>query len=219
MEGGVTEGRIAVVSIVDQVYESLRERIVRGELPSDGRLRQEALAADLGVSRTPLREALRRLASEGLIELEPNRGARVITPTNADLLAAYEARLVLEPAAASLAAQRADPAAIEAMRSAIASHRRARSPGALFEANRAFHLALVATTGNEHLERFAELLWATRIGALIYARQDETPEQVRRDADEHEQIADAIAARDATAAEAITRSHIAGALEAFAARG
>ena len=83
---------IVVSSVVDRVYEELRERIASGALPRGSRLRQEALAAELGVSRTPLREALRRLASEGVVVLEPNRGARVADLSRDDMLAAYEAR-------------------------------------------------------------------------------------------------------------------------------
>ena len=97
---GMGDGRIEVVSIVDRVYESVRTRILDGSLERGARLRQEALAAELGVSRTPLREALRRLASEGLVELEPNRGARIPDLSRADMLSAYEARLALEPGAA-----------------------------------------------------------------------------------------------------------------------
>jgi DNA-binding GntR family transcriptional regulator len=66
----VQDGRIEVVSIVDRVYDALRARILDGTVPPGSRLRQEQLADELGVSRTPLREAFRRLASEGLDERE-----------------------------------------------------------------------------------------------------------------------------------------------------
>ena len=115
------DGRIEVVSIVDRVYESVRSRILDGSLERGARLRQEALAAELGVSRTPLREALRRLASEGLVELEPNRGARIPDLSRADMLSAYEARLAIEPGAARLAAASRDRDALERMRAAIAA--------------------------------------------------------------------------------------------------
>jgi DNA-binding GntR family transcriptional regulator len=209
---------IEVTSIVDRVYEELRERIASGALPRGARLRQEALAADLGVSRTPLREALRRLASEGVVVLEPNRGARVADVSLDDMMAAYEARLLLEPGAARLAAERRERASLAQMRAAIADHRRARSRPALFAANRAFHLALVEAAGNEHLLRFAEVLWVARIGAAIYEQQDETRAEVAADADDHERIADAIEAGEGGAAEALTRDHIARAVQTFAER-
>lgn len=211
----MADGRIEVVSIVDRVYESVRTRILDGSLERGARLRQEALAAELGVSRTPLREALRRLASEGLVELEPNRGARIPDLSRADMLTAYEARLAIEPGAARLAAAVRDPVALERMRAAIARHRRATSNVALFEANRAFHLALVDGACNEHLSRVAGMLWASRIGAVIYATQDETPEQVAADADDHDGIVTAVAAGDADLAERLVREHVGGALEGF----
>ncbi len=213
------DGRIEVVSIVDRVYDALRARILDGSVAPGARLRQEALADELGVSRTPLREALRRLASEGLVELEANRGARVPALTRADLMAAYDARLAIEPGAARLAAVVRDEAALRRMDGAIAAHRRASGSAALFEANRAFHLALVAAAANEHLSRLAEFLWAARIGALIYGRQDETAAEVAADADEHAAIAAAVAAADADEAERLVREHVARARGLFAVRG
>jgi len=68
---------LQIQSVVDQVYDAVRARILSGDLPRGSRLRQAALADELGVSRTPLREALRRLATEGLVEFEANRGATV----------------------------------------------------------------------------------------------------------------------------------------------
>src|SRR5918911_3294911 len=99
--------RLQVASVVDQVYMAIRERISDGTLPRGGRLHQEDLATELGVSRTPVREALRRLAAEGLVEMHTNRGARVADLDRAAMRAAYEARLVIEPGAARLAAERA----------------------------------------------------------------------------------------------------------------
>ena len=71
-----------VQSVADQVYEVLRERIASGEIERGSRLHQEDLATEFGVSRTPVREALRRLAAEGLVDLFANRGARVATATD-----------------------------------------------------------------------------------------------------------------------------------------
>jgi DNA-binding GntR family transcriptional regulator len=78
-----------IESVVDRVYSVLRDQIVAGQLPRGTRLRQEALAVELGVSRTPLREALRRLAAEGLVEFNPNRGAQVADLRAEDVLASY----------------------------------------------------------------------------------------------------------------------------------
>ena len=148
----------------------LRERIASGEIERGSRMHQEDLAKEFGVSRTPVREALRRLAAEGLVDLFANRGARVATATDEQLRSSYETRLVVEPgrgADRGRARRSAEPMAL--MRAAIADEERAgRSPGKHFKANRAFHLALVKATGNPQLVQFMEHVWIGRIGATLY---------------------------------------------------
>src|SRR4051812_1491780 len=98
--------QLNVTSVVDQAYIAIRDRIDDGRLARGSRLHQEDLAAELGVSRTPVREALRRLAAEGRVEMLTNRGARVADIALGAMPEPYEARLVLEPGAAALAARR-----------------------------------------------------------------------------------------------------------------
>jgi DNA-binding GntR family transcriptional regulator len=201
---------LEIQSVVDQVYRAVRGAIVAGELPRGARLRQAQLASQLGVSRTPLREALRRLATEGLVVLEANRGATVATHDLADMRDAWLARLALEPGAAQLAAERGTAAALGDMMRAIAAQRtHADDPDRSFEANREFHLALVAAAGNPHLTRFAEMLWVPRIGIFIYRTQVDDGERVLGWADEHERILEAVSAGDAERADRLTREHIA----------
>lgn len=203
-------GQLRIKSVVDQVHAELLERIVAGELRPGARLRQEALAEQLGVSRTPLREALARLVSEGLIEFVPNRGATVARRDFSDMEHAWRARLVIEPGAARLAAERQEPLAIESMRETVLRQRSvADDVTASFALNREFHLALVAAAGNAHLSQFAELLWLSRIGVPIFARQARDRVQVLAWADEHEAIAEAVAAGSAARAQRLTRDHIA----------
>jgi DNA-binding GntR family transcriptional regulator len=190
------------------VYAALRERILAGDVPHHARLHQEQLSEELGVSRTPLREALGRLAADGLVEMLPQRGARVADIGPADMEAAYAARLVIEPAAAAQAAKRRPEAEIEAMRRAIADHRASADVHAAFAANRAFHMAVVRASENPFLVRFAEQLWVTRLGLRVYEQQREPPEFIAADADWHERIADTIEAGDARAAEREMRRHI-----------
>jgi DNA-binding GntR family transcriptional regulator len=128
--------------------------------------------------------------------------------------AAYEARLVIEPGAARLAATAKPPAALGRMRAALSGQRRAipdvrRS----FEANREFHIALVQASGNGFLLQFVQRLWVARIGEVIYERQSETPERMRLDAEEHEQILGAIEAGNARRAESLTRRHLTEAMQ------
>src|SRR3569623_1827138 len=112
------ESSFEVQSVADQVYAVLRARIAGGDIERGSRLHQEDLASEFGVSRTPVREALRRLADEGLVGLFANRGARGATATDEQLRSSYETRLVVEPGAARVAAERRLPEAIAAMKAA-----------------------------------------------------------------------------------------------------
>src|SRR5262249_46837699 len=112
--------RLNIASVVDQVYAAIRERITNGSLPRGGRVHQEDLALELGVARTRVRGALRRLAAEGLVEMRTNRGARVADVDQGGMRGAYEARLVVEPGAARLAAAHRLPEPLARMRAAVA---------------------------------------------------------------------------------------------------
>ena len=186
----------------------LRERIAGGEIERGSRLHQEDLAAEFGVSRTPVREALRRLAAEGLVDLFANRGARVATATDEQLRSSYETRLVVEPGAARLAAERRLPAPLKAMQAAMRSEERAgRSAAKHFKANRDFHLALVEGTGNPQLVQFMEHVWIGRIGAALYETRLD-PAGLQADHGAHAAIANAIEAGDGDEAERLTRGHL-----------
>lgn len=213
MASNSNSGGLEIQSVADQVYEILRERIASGELARGSRLHQADLAVEFGVSRTPVREALRRLAAEGLVDLFANRGARVATATPEQLRLSYEARLVIEPGAARMAAQRQLEEAITRMRAAIAEEARAGyEPARRFKANREFHLGLVEGTGNPELVRFMEHIWIGRIGAQLYERQLD-PEGLDHDHEAHLGIADAIENGLADEAERLVRGHIERAME------
>ena len=211
----MAKGRVDVSSVPDRVYAILRERILAGELEPESRLHQEGISAELGVSRTPVREAIARLAAEGLVELLANRGARVAAVRPGDMEAAYVARLGIEPLAARLAAARRDPGELTKLRKTLTPARR--GPKAAYAASRAFHRELALASGNRFLVEFAETLWAGRLGLHVYAQQM-TPEQFAKDASEHERILDAIEAGDEDTAERLTREHITHALDLLAGR-
>jgi DNA-binding GntR family transcriptional regulator len=202
---------LQIESVVDRVYAVLRRRIVEGELRRGARLRQEALAEELGVSRTPLREALRRLAAEGLVEFHPNRGAQVPELTLESVRAAYEARLIVEPGAARVSAARRPAEQLAAMRAAVDLQRGAAGLEA-YGASRAFHLALVRASENEYLIRLAEALWGPGLAQAIYEQHRDAQERLVTDVAEHERILAAVEAGDGDLAEALTRHHIAGAI-------
>ena len=206
----VSSGPLEIQSVVDQVYAVVRARILSGELPGGSRLPQTTLAEELGVSRTPLREALRRLSTEGLVVLEANRGATVAQHELSDMLHAWRARLTLEPASARLAAEVRVPAALERMRRAVSQQRRvADDVSESFAVNREFHLALVAAAGNPHLEQFSRMLWMTRIGVPIFAGQAAGhADDVLAWAHQHEAILRAVESGRGPTAERLTRAHV-----------
>jgi DNA-binding GntR family transcriptional regulator len=206
------EQPLEIVSIANRVYVVLQERILKGQLEAGSRIHQENVSEELGVSRTPVREALARLAADGLVELLPNRGARVAEVTLEDMRTSYEARLAVEPLAARFAAERHKPDDIKRMKSAITEQRRARSARADYTAVHDFHLAVVEAAGNPLLSRFAASLWAGRIGLHVFLRQaDQT--DLAADVDEHEQILEAVEGGDADGAERLMHEHIAVSLE------
>jgi DNA-binding GntR family transcriptional regulator len=204
---------LEIESLADRVYRRIRTLILTGELAPGEPLRQEALAEGLGTSRTPLREALNRLASEGLIEFRPHRSAVVASFTERDIETDYEARGLVEPTAARLAAERAPRETAAELETALAAQRAAGPDlDRQFEANRSFHVALVRGAGNPHLTRFVESLWGGRIAPVFYARQARRPGRVRRDLGEHAEIARLVAEGDGHAAARAVERHLSGAL-------
>ena len=93
-------------ALVDRLAATIQARVLSGEFASGSRLRQESLATEFGVSRTPVREALRKLQAAGIVQLEPRRGARVRGPSAREVREAYEVRAELEGLAAALASER-----------------------------------------------------------------------------------------------------------------
>lgn len=129
----------------DQILTEARERILSGRLPADAPIRQDALALELGVSKIPLREALARLESEGLVVSHPNRGFVVRPMSRADAEDVFDLRLRVEPNACVLGALAADEAAHQAARAAfdVLDAALRNDLADVGRRNREFHLALV----------------------------------------------------------------------------
>ena len=129
----------------DQLFMEARERILSGRLPADAPIRQDALAQELGVSKIPLREALARLESDGLVVSHPNRGFIVRPLSRADAEDVFDLRLRIEPNACVLGALQADSAEQNAAQEAFAALDSALRNGLdeVGRRNREFHLALV----------------------------------------------------------------------------
>lgn len=207
-------------STADAVTDSLREAILDGVLPASSWLREEDLAAELHVSRTPIREALRRLTSEGLVVRAPNQGAQVAPMALEDILAVYAVRENLEGLAARLAAQRSGASLIERL---MVVHRQlsastaAGDVAAVADLNLQFHRTIREATENQYLERFLTLVEhaVRRFGRSTFER----PGRMDSTVTEHQAILDAIVEGDADVAEERARQHMrqarAARIEAF----
>jgi DNA-binding GntR family transcriptional regulator len=205
-----------VLTKADYAYSEVRERIVSGALPHGAVLNQEALAAELDVSTTPLREAMRRLSSEGLVVLGAHRDARVAPLTAAEARSLFEIRQQLDPLAVRLAAERRDEVDRARIREAAASLEPldAGSGLAALEAHRAFHAALYRASHNELLVGLLDSLWdkADRYRRVaLEAREDSSDDRARVQA-EHQAVMAAVLDGDPDAAEEHMRHHVAGSL-------
>ncbi|MGI8696538.1 MAG: GntR family transcriptional regulator, partial [Mycobacteriales bacterium] len=146
VDGGMTLDALGPTGRMgDRAYDALRAALVDGRLYPGSRLSVPLLAGQLGVSRSPVREAVMRLVTEGLAVEIPRRGAVVVAMERTQLAPVYEVREVLEGLAARLAATRADSASLDAMRRTMRAHSaaiRERDEAAIIDADVAFHEAL-----------------------------------------------------------------------------
>jgi len=180
----------------EHLVTSIRQLIVRGTLPGGTRVPEAQLCARLGVSRTPLREALKALSVEGLVTLQRNRGATVAPLDPAELATVFEAKGALEHFIGLNAAVRATDAEIAGLVSLHADlivAETAEDRDAYTELNEAFHLGLARLAGNSEVVRIYERLQARVLRARF--RINEDPARVRASLAEHEGIVAALKAR------------------------
>lgn len=201
-------GPLRVRSVVGLAYDELRAMIVDGRLPPGARVGQAELADALGISRGSVREALRRLTGDGLVAFEVNRGFFVANVGLEGVLARLEARLLLEPGIARLAAVRRDDDDLRALRRAVADERAARSAAAAHDASRAFHAVLVAATRNDALIRTFDSLWIADVGRRLLASRRSQPAWQESDVAEHARLLEAVEAGDGDLTETLMRAHV-----------
>lgn len=201
----------------EETYLAIRGQIVDGSRRSDEWLREGELAAALGVSRTPVREALRRLVAEGLARHEPNRGVRVKSWSVHDLDEIFDLRGVLEPWASSLAATSgaADLEELQRLADAMDAVAAERRPDfeELTRLNNDFHRGITEASGNN---RLCELITSVVEVPLVWRTFSHySPAALRRSLDHHHELVDALATHDPDWAESVMRSHIRGARAAL----
>ena len=189
------------------VYTALRSAIFDSVFRSGDRLRETEIARALGVSRTPVREAMQRLAGDGLLQAVPGRGMVVADLSKQQILELYAMREVLEGTAAFMAAQRAEETDIETLWALLAEEAGALDdPDRCAQINKRFHSALNRAAHNRYLTAMADNLHDTL--ALLRGTTLHAEGRTHSAHQEHRALVSALEERDAERAETIARNHI-----------
>ena len=204
-------------SAAARVYAHVKERLLDGSFHGGALLSENELSQQLGLSRTPVRQAFVQLEAEGLLELYPKRGALVVPVAASEIEDVFEARLLVEEHCARRAAAVGAALATE-LAEAIAEQERAIGPGGggmaeFARSDRRFHRAIVHAAGNAILTRLYDALRdrQQRIAAVSLARN---PSDAQRFVIEHRGIADALGREDDTAACELVSAHLRSARDA-----
>lgn len=206
----------------DEVFAAVRTAIVKGDIAPGSKINEPQLSRQYGVSRGPLREAIRRLEGCKLVEIKPNSGARVVSLTTDQLLELYQIRESLEGLSCRLAAEHATPEQIGTLRALLEDHVRTieSDRGRRYyqhEGDWDYHYQLVTMSGNRRLFSLlcGELYHVMRLYRVKASNNPKRPDQAFK---EHTRILDAIEARDPQLAEMLMQRHIRGAREELLAR-
>lgn len=209
--------RIAQTALYQEVAERLRQRIFAHELPPGTWIDEQALAVDYGISRTPLREALKVLASEGLVTLKPRRGCYVTEISEQDLDDIFPLMAMLEGRCAFEATSKARPEELlklEGIHNELERFAQNNQIERFFEANQEFHRRIQELSGNRWLlsviQDLRKVLKLTRLHSL------KLDGRLQQSLDEHRTIMAAIKARDPVAAEKAMQTHLHAGREALA---
>ncbi|WP_053226309.1 GntR family transcriptional regulator [Solirubrobacter soli] len=212
-----------VLDAVDVAYQAIRRAIIEGAYPAGSRLPEEELSERIGVSRTPIRQALRQLEHQGHVELRPRRGAWVSSWTEEDIAEVYGVRAQLESYGAQIAAQKIGALELRHLEECclrMEAIEDSRQPGfldELGELNNEFHASLLRATGNRRLMISLASIVETPLILRVYHSYDERRryEAMRH----HREILTAVGARDGEWAAATMRVHILSARSALLRRG
>lgn len=204
-------------NLAEQAYEELVNRIVSGACPAGAELREEKLTAEFGISRTPVREALRRLAAEGLAERAPGKGLRVSVPDAAGLRELFACRALVEKAALAAAAPRIPPAELRALRAELAAGPAAApAAGGRLAADDRMHSLLAEWCGNRYLAELVRRFILKTSPYRGYRDRGLGPDAAAVVA-ERLAVVDALLAGDAARAAELLEAHIMGGVDAKAA--
>ncbi len=191
------------------VFNTLRQAILKGELKPGEHLMEVELAEKLRVSRTPIREAMRKLEAEGFVVMEPRKGAEVANITESDLNDVLEVRIVLENMAIELACQRMTAEQMEELEAAgkvFQSKLEGKNLVALAQADEDFHECIYRAAGNRRLlqvlNNLREQIYRYRIE---YLKEEDTREQL---VEEHQEMTRAIRERDEEKAKRLSYEHL-----------
>lgn len=213
----MTASRIAQTALYQEVAERLRQRIFAHELPPGTWIDEQAIAEDYGISRTPLREALKVLASEGLVTLKPRRGCYVTEISEQDLDEIYPLMALLEGRCAFEATQKAKAEDIDRLQRIHDDLERHAASGDIerfFEANQEFHRVVQSVADNRWMmQMILDLRKVLKLTRLTSLTVEGRPQQAL---EEHRMILAAIKARDASSAEAMMHRHLLSGREALA---
>ncbi len=202
-------------TVAEKAYIAIRERVLSGEYLAGDRLREEDLAEAVGVSRTPVREALRRLDAEGLVEFVPNRGAHVAAWSQHDLEEIFDLRTLLEGYGARLAASKITQAELEELAEfagqmeAIVEHGIVGHYREVTLLNNRFHRLVVEAARNKRL--------TSLVGSLVQmplqqrTLREYTDRSLHRSMSQHRDLIEALTIGDNVWAEAVMQAHVLGA--------
>ena len=202
----------ATPTAAERAYQEVRQRILDGRLPAGRRLKELDLARELGISRTPIRDALSRLNVEGLLDFRPNLGATVAVWSETQIEQMFRIRAMLEPFAAEIAAGQIGEEEIAELRSlcGIMEEAARRETSAdlmkLAAANARFHRIILDAARSEHLTKLIAMAMDAPLTLRIFSRY--TAEEIQRSMRHHREVVDALSHHDPAWAESAMRTHI-----------
>jgi DNA-binding GntR family transcriptional regulator len=208
--------RIHIKPLHQEVAQRIRDMIRKGLLQKGDRIVEKELCEAMGTSRTPLREALRLLSSEGLIELVPHKGAYVAQPSMREIREMFEVMSILEGTCARKVAEKmtdADFRKLEKLHEKLEKYFREKNNEKYLEVNHKYHSLLQEMTGSKVLN---DVINSLRQKILLYRyRQLYQPDRFRASMNEHRVLLDAFRRRDPAAAESAMRTHLINQCEAL----